>query len=99
MDGFKVQSRLLFHSQEKEPVLLILQEQVLCMRAGDFAAQATRLLNREEGRMLKCLHLDAEFVEIAHQVLSGCRHAGSPIREAVCLGALPDYVQAEAQCR
>src|SRR5690606_994057 len=47
----------------------VLQEQVLSVRAGDFAAQAARFGNREERRVVMGRHLDIELREIAHQLI------------------------------
>jgi hypothetical protein len=76
------------HHQE-QGVLLVLEEQVLGMAAGDLAAQRARLLDREHRRMGHGRVRDAEPVEIREQVVGGGGHGDGTMAGLVednCVG-------------
>lgn len=77
MDGLQVDHGFLFHGQQEEAVLPVLQEEVLGVASGDLAAQRLRIGDGEERRMRDGFCLDPEPVEIGEQLVWGGGHDGS----------------------
>jgi hypothetical protein len=63
------------HDQE-QPLLPVLEKQVLRMPAGKAPLQRGAFRNREHGRVLYRLGLDAEAGQAREQVLPGGGHGG-----------------------
>ena len=81
MQRFELDRRVLQRDHEKQRALLVLEEQVLGVPAGNRAAQRLRLLDREQRRMRHGRVRDAEAVEEGEQVVGRGGHDG--LSEAV----------------
>ena len=57
--------------------LVVLQEQVLAMAAGNFAAQRARLVDGEDRRMIDRPGRDSQRVKARKKIIAGGRHRGS----------------------
>jgi hypothetical protein len=74
MQPLQVDRGALLGDDEEDRALLVLQEQVLAVQPDDRAAQALRLLDSEEGRVLDGGRLDAEIGELAVEIVLRGRH-------------------------
>ena len=85
--ALKVDDRFLAEHEQENTALLVFDEQVLGMSAGNVAAQSLQILDREQRRMLDRLGRDAEVAEIGEQVFGRGGHCrGEPP------GNLPGFV-------
>ena len=72
--ALEVDDRLLAEDEQEQLALLVLDEQVLGVSAGNVAAQRPRILDRMERRMLDGFGLDSEGGEIGDEVFRRGRH-------------------------
>ena len=76
MQVLEVDRGVLAGDDQIERVLLVLEEEVLAVGAGDGAAQVAGLLHREDRRMLDRRGDDAELAQVLRQVVAGRGHGG-----------------------
>ena len=77
MDLLQIDLRFLAYGYEEEIILLVLQEQVFGVSAGNFTAQRLRIGHREQRRVENRGDLDAELVEIGEKLCGRTGHGWS----------------------
>jgi hypothetical protein len=66
--ALEVDHGFLAQHQQEQAALLVFDEEVLGMAAGDFAAQVPRVVDCEQRRMVDGLGVDAERRQIGKQI-------------------------------
>jgi hypothetical protein len=88
VEMLEVDHGVLAGNDEEEGALLVLEEEVLAVRAGDCAAQRLRLLDGEHRRMVDRRSRDPQARKIVEEVFTGCGHLGllglADARTVVC---------------
>ena len=79
VDLFEVDLRFLVDGHQEEIVLLVLEEQVFGVPAGDFTAQRLRIGNGEERCMPARRNLDAQAGQESEKLVFSLGHAAPPI--------------------
>ena len=74
MQGLEIDACLFGCDHQKYRILLVFQEQVLGVPAGNRAAQRLALLDGEQRRMRRGLVRDSEAVEEGEQIIGRRRH-------------------------
>jgi hypothetical protein len=76
VQALEIDHGILDRSDEEELSLLVLQEQVLGVRAGNGPAQFLRLIDGEQGRMADCFMGDAKRIQGGKQRFGSVGHGG-----------------------
>ena len=88
VQGLEVDMCMAQRHDKEQAVLLVLEEQVLGVPAGQLALQLGAFRHREHGRVLDRLGCDAEVGEARKQVLSGGGHRGWTLTAGRCWARL-----------
>src|SRR5258707_15087575 len=91
MQPFEVDVRIFQGDHEVNRVLFVTQKKILRMPSGDLPTKASRLLDREKGRMLDRRIGNAKGIERGEELIGAAGHRCNISRSRGLLSARPSW--------